>query len=380
MTHTVERVALKSPSPGTERYLTVHRFGTPGARPKAYFQAALHANEWPGLMALHHLIPMLDEADKAGKIKGEVIVLPYANPIGMNQWMGGAAPGRYAFDGSGNFNRNWPDLSDAVAAHLDGELSGDASVDVPRVRDALISAVGDLSRRTEADNWRARLLSYSIDADYVIDVHCDNESLAHIYCHVSHAEPFVDLAAAVGCPVVMLEDEAGGFSFDDSNAGVWRRLAGKVKNAESLPNACVACTLELRGKADISDALGQNDAKGIMAFLAKYDVIDGDGAAIPAGPEPYRLEEVDVITCLESGLLAYHVEVGDQVEEGQPIADLIDISAENPLEARTPLLAATSGLFFARLDQRLIEAGERIGKIAGRKPLAHRQKGNLLED
>lgn len=380
MPHTVERVALKAPSPGTERYLTVHRFGTPGARPKAYFQAALHANEWPGLMALHHLIPLLDAADKEGRIKGEIIVLPYANPIGMNQWMGGAAPGRYAFDGSGNFNRNWPDLSGEAAAHLDGPLTGDADQDVPKVRDALSKAAAEMSRRTESDFWRAQLMSYSIDADYVIDIHCDNESLAHIYCHESHAEPFVDLAAAVGCPVVMLEDEAGGFSFDDSNAGVWRRLEGKVDKAETLPNACIACTLELRGKADINDTLGRNDAEGILSFLIKYGVVDGEAPNLPEGPQPYRLEEVDVITSEVGGLLAYHVEVGDQVEEGQIIADLIDLAAENPLEARTPIPAATSGLFFARLDQRLIEPGERIGKVAGRKPLAHRQKGSLLED
>lgn len=35
------RIALPSASPGTERTLRVHRYGTPGARPKAYVQATL---------------------------------------------------------------------------------------------------------------------------------------------------------------------------------------------------------------------------------------------------------------------------------------------------------------------------------------------------
>ena len=56
MPRVTEKIALASPSPGTRRSLKVHRFGAPGARPKAYFHAALHADEWPGLLTLNHLI------------------------------------------------------------------------------------------------------------------------------------------------------------------------------------------------------------------------------------------------------------------------------------------------------------------------------------
>ncbi len=54
MTHAVAQVALIPMSPGTARSLTVHRFGAPGARPKAYLQAGVHADEIPGLLVLHH--------------------------------------------------------------------------------------------------------------------------------------------------------------------------------------------------------------------------------------------------------------------------------------------------------------------------------------
>ncbi|MEZ5600227.1 MAG: hypothetical protein R3F36_04160 [Candidatus Competibacteraceae bacterium] len=43
-----DHLELPAPAPGTRRALRVHRYGTPGARPKAYFQAALHADEIPG--------------------------------------------------------------------------------------------------------------------------------------------------------------------------------------------------------------------------------------------------------------------------------------------------------------------------------------------
>ncbi|MDW3208031.1 MAG: M14 family metallopeptidase [Alphaproteobacteria bacterium] len=380
MTHSVERIPLKSPSPGTERFLTVHRFGERDARPKTYLQAALHADEWPGLMALNHLIPMLAEADAAGRITGEIVVLPYANPIGLSQRIGGAAAGRYAQDGSGNFNRNWPDLSAGAASYLNGALSGDAERDVPAMRAALLKAVGDLSTRTDTAHWRAQLLSLSIDADHVIDIHCDNESLAHLYCHRRHADQGVALAAYSDIPIVLLEEEAGGFSFDDCNAGVWRRMGDLVENGNSLPMACFGCTLELRGKDDISDELGHSDATGLYNFLIAQGAISGDAPEMPDAPEPYRLEEVDTVTALESGLLAYKADVGEMVREGQVLAELIDISAADPTKGRTVLRSETDGIFFARVDLRLVEAGERIGKVAGRKPLASRQQGALLED
>lgn len=380
MTHSVERIALKSSAPGTERFLTVHRFGTPGARPKAYLQAALHADEWPGLMALHHLIPKLAAADAAGEVMGEIIVLPYANPIGLDQRLGSAAPGRYAFDGSGNFNRGWPDLSAAAATALRGPLTGDAARDVPAMRAALLGAVAGLSTRTDVMGWEAQLLALSIDADAVIDIHCDQESLAHLYCHASHADIARDMAAAIGIPVTMLEDEAGGFSFDDANAGVWRRMEGKVDKGETLPMPCFGCTLELRGKDDVSDELGRADAEGLMRFFAARGYLAPLTEALDNPPEPYRLEEVDVIASPVAGLLAYRAEIGDEVVNGQPIADVIDIAAEDPTTARTTLVSRTDGLFFARVDLRLIRPGERIGKVAGRAPLEHRKSGALLED
>jgi predicted deacylase len=116
------RIVLPSMTPGTGRHLTVYRFGKAGARPKAYLQASIHANELPGAMALHHLLPMLVEAERRGRIQGEVVVVPVVNPIGLSQLVGNNHLGRYDFLGRDNFNRNWHDLSEAVAKRVDGKL------------------------------------------------------------------------------------------------------------------------------------------------------------------------------------------------------------------------------------------------------------------
>jgi len=64
MSKSIERIALPVVSPGTVRHLTIHRYGKRDARPKAYLQAAVHADETPGLLVQHHFIRMLDEAER----------------------------------------------------------------------------------------------------------------------------------------------------------------------------------------------------------------------------------------------------------------------------------------------------------------------------
>ncbi len=55
---------------GVVHQVTAFRYGTPGARPKAYLQAGLHADEFPGMLALHILRPMLARAAERGLIRG----------------------------------------------------------------------------------------------------------------------------------------------------------------------------------------------------------------------------------------------------------------------------------------------------------------------
>ena len=68
MPHVKRTITLPRMTPGTDRQIVVHRFGRAGARPKVYLQAAIHANELPGAMLLHHLMPLLVAADRAVRI------------------------------------------------------------------------------------------------------------------------------------------------------------------------------------------------------------------------------------------------------------------------------------------------------------------------
>src|SRR6185503_20888700 len=181
MPHSKRRIPLPAMTPGTCRSIVYHRFGRAGARPKAYLQASIHANELPGAMALHHLMPMLVEADRRGRIRGEIIIVPTINPIGLSQLAGSTHLGRYDFLGRENFNRNWLDLSGAVAERVGAKLGRNPADNVVLIRKAALAALAAMEPATELQTLRVEAMKLSVDADIVLDLHCDMQAVLHLF-------------------------------------------------------------------------------------------------------------------------------------------------------------------------------------------------------
>jgi predicted deacylase len=78
-------------------------------------------------------------------------------------------------------------------------------------------------------------------------------------------------------------------------------------------------------------------------------------------------------------LLAYCVELGDRVEKGDRIADLIQLDGDGAFVARTPLLAGASGQVISRKINKYVWANANVAKIVGTEILESRS-GNLLSD
>lgn len=380
-TSTVQ-IALPSPAPGTERMLRVHRYGTPGARPKAYFQAALHADEIPGLLVAQHLLRQLEQAQAEGRIIGEVVVVPVANPIGLNQHLNGRLLGRFDFESTGNFNRSFPDLTLAALERLRGRLSADDPVvNVTIIREALQMALAKRSAERETETLKQVLLGLAIDADFVFDLHCDSEALLHLYASQWQRDDAVALGAEIGAAAVLLEEEPGGNPFDEACAGPWWKLREALAAEGPVPLACFATTVELRGQADVSDECAVADAAALLRFLQRRGVIVRDpGSAPELRCEPTPLNGVDVLTAPAAGVLVYHKQLGETVAAGEIVAELVDPLGEPLGRARTPICSAASGLLFARTTERLVRPGQKFCKVAGQEPLSHRQVGKLLED
>ncbi|MBC7800716.1 MAG: succinylglutamate desuccinylase/aspartoacylase family protein, partial [Gemmatimonadaceae bacterium] len=258
-------IVLDGGMPGTTHAIRMWRFGTPGAAPKVYVQAGLHADEVPGMLVAWHLIRLLQAHDAAGRVVGEVVVVPMANPIGLAQRVLGGGIGRFALADGVNFNRDYPGLADSAAQLVDGQLSDDPADNVSVIRAALLQANAATTPATPAGHLKKALLGLALDADLVLDLHCENEGVVHLYTSTPLADRCAALSALLGAEAVLLAAQSGGDPFDEACSRPWLDLQARF--GSPIPLACCAVTVELRGEADVGHALASADADALLGAM-----------------------------------------------------------------------------------------------------------------
>lgn len=354
--------------------LSSFHFGQPGSGKKVYIQAALHADEVPGMLVSQFLRRELLALEKAGKLHGEVILVPAANPIGLSQAIHGAPFGRFDLSTGINFNRAYRHVADELKTTLAGKLGQDAETNVALIRSHARDAIAAWQPRTDAETLKKTLLGMAIDADIVLDLHCDNEAALHIYTGTPLAERIAPLAALLGARAVLLELAAGEEPFDEACSRVWWDLDAHFQGAYPIPMACLSTTVELRGEVEVSYALAERDAQALLCFLAIEGVLELDNANEPLPAPlcaPTPLAGVEPILAPHAGVLVYLREMGDVLAAGDALADVID-----PVSGVTTTLRCTvAGVFFARSAHRHVLRGMNVGKVAG--AIAYRG-GSLL--
>lgn len=369
-------IALPSPAAGTSRSLGYLRFGQPGQGPKAYIQASLHADELPGMLVAHHLRTLLGGLEAQGKLLGEVILVPAANPVGLAQTLLGTSQGRFDLRTGQNFNRMFHDLSHDVWQRVRTQLGPDAGVNRGLIRAAIRTSLADPQRdqaaRDELSAQRLALMRLAADADVVLDLHCDCESLLHLYTGTPLWERVAPLAGLLGAHVALLETESGDDPFDEACSRIWWDIAALADGQYPIPLACLAATIELRGFIDVNHATAARDAAAILDYLRLQGMVAGPlSQAVPAACEPTPLAGCMPVAAPSAGLVVYLRELGENVRAGEPLIDLID-----PLSGSVQqLLAPVDGYCFARENRRYVAPGTRLTKVAGKHAL---RNGPLL--
>lgn len=362
---------LLSPSLGHQRNLVSFQFGDPQARPKVYLQASLHAEELPGMLVAHHLRAALEQAEREGRLRGQVVLVPAANPIGLAQRLDHKAMGRFELETAQNFNRHYPDLAGAVFEMVRDCMGPDGAANVARVRRAVADWLLALQPRTELESLRRQLLLLAHDADVVLDMHCDWEAALHLYAEDACWAPLAPLAWLLGCKAVLLARDSGGGSFDECLSGLWWQLADRLKAhgvTHPLPQACASSTLEFRGELDVSHGLAAADAAAIMAYLIHLGVIDGPKPTIPAPScQATPLAGSETLNTPVPGVVVFHARAGDALAVGDLVAEVIDPTAPGASRVHR-VCAGVAGVLYATVGERYCVAGGEIGKIAGAKP------------
>ena len=368
-TRSTEAYRLPAASMANTRTLTILRYGAGTGGPKAYIQAGLHADEAPGYLVMHHLIAELDRIDEQGGFRGEIVLVPAANPIGVAQWRDDGLQGRFCFSDGTNFNRGYPDLTDAVAERIQDRLGADPQTNVARIRRALGEALDEIKAEDEAAHLKLKLLACAHDADIVLDLHCDYQALMHVYIGESLWPTARDLAAWMGAVVTLLADDSGVTPFDEACSRIWWKLAERFPQ-HPVPPACLAATIELRGMADLSHTLAAEDAGNIIRFLTGRGCLAGPPTAAPAlTNDATPLAAVEHIKSPVPGVVVFLKEPGESIAAGEVVAEVINPLRSNAAKRTHSLRAAADGILFARSADRFARPGRILAKIAGRRPL-----------
>jgi predicted deacylase len=339
--------------------LPVIRYRGASGRPGAYLQAALHADEQPGVAALHELAGLLNRAEANGRLLRDVVLVPFANPIGLHQVVDGRHMGRFHLGSGTNFNRAFPlPPTDQVAGQGHGKPAPVEHAAPSRSDQALKVALAQLAA----------------GSDVILDLHCDKESLLYAYCHAELWPGARDLAARLGAAAVLLwaGPEEGGAAFEE--AVTLDRLPVRA----SRP--FLSATVELRGQSDVDPALARADARALYEVLGDRNILhDPTIGPCPAWNGPaIRQDHVVNVSAPALGTLLFDRPLGARVAEGEVIARIL--AAPGDAAGEVSVRAPAAGLLLIRARDRLARPGETIATLVTDRPAKGAVIGRTLSN
>ena len=307
------------------------------------------------MLAAHHLLALLRAHEAAGRVAGEIVVVPLANPIGLGQRVLGTAVGRFHLADGGNFNRDFPLLTPDI------EWTDDADANRTAFRAALLAANAAVAATTPVQHLKQTLLGLALDADTVLDLHCDTQAPVHLYTLTPAADAVMPLAALLGARAVLLATESGGDPFDEACSRPWL-LARERQPDRPVPLACTSATVELRGRADVSHSFAEIDAAALAGYMIVVGAIAAPRPVLPTPLcSPTPLSACEPLVTPVAGIVVFRLAAGDRVAAGQIVADVVDPAAGTCVQVR----AQSAGLVFSLTTDRFAAPGQRLGEIAG---------------
>jgi len=260
--------------------------------PTVYIQSSLHGSEIQGYLVCIKLL----EYFNINPPRGNITIVPLCNPYGIQQKVGSFTHGRFDPWTGENWNRNFTELtclSKNHQIHEDQIILEDFFKNAPQQ-----SSLTNLKKlfkdllSTKLKNQLLQNISYgkklstqlqllASPADIVLDLHCDTDSLPHIY------SPEYALTAALDLqiPYIISIPEVFADAMDEACFMPWVHFTksyNEIMNPEiSIENPFLAFTLELGSEENIDKKSAQQQLEGILSFLAANQVITKNKSISP---------------------------------------------------------------------------------------------------
>jgi len=274
--------------------------------------AGQHPGEYVGMQTAIRVATSVKPDDLAGCL----VALPVLNPFGVRE----KAPYICPFDGL-NMNRLWP-----------GNVGG------------------TVGQRTVHAVWNSAIKR----ADYLIDLHGGDmpeyQADYAIFFETGKQDAdktSMEMAKHFGAPYVRRSSISEG----GKDNGPAARMAMQIRGIPSI-------VTEVGDAAALDLQRLEQNTEGLFNVMRLLSMLDGSPQTPPAGQR--EMVSRTPVLCSRSGLSMLHVEIGQSVEESEPIADLIDPFGDLVETIVSPCKGDVVQLFY----QGWMNEGEIITKIA----------------
>jgi uncharacterized protein len=361
-----QRKALVAATLATARDLVSLHFGDGALGERVYIQASLHADETPAMLVAWALKQRLLELEAEGRLRGEIVLVPLANPIGLSQHILGQFVGRFEANSGHNFNRGFPmPAAQALIERIGTRFShDDAEKNTRLLRETVCEMLDEMRAKNEFESLRLRLLTLASAADVVLDLHCSLEATMHLYTSPASWPDIEPLARYLDANSVLLATDSGGQSFDEIHNLLWNEVRALLGESVPIDAPNIAATLEHRGQRNVGYETAECDADAIVEFLIARGVIEGHARELPPlAQQATPLAGSEQLIAPVSGIVVYRAEVGARLSAGDAVFDIVD-----PLTDRvTTITTRNDGVFYMRRAIRFVTAGAPMGRVTGAK-------------
>ncbi len=366
MQPSIETIPLLTLASGDRLNLKLYRYHGAKTGKKCYVQANLHGGEIVGNGVIYQLMQWLDHITQT-QLTGEICLVPVCNPLGTNQRSHFFATGRYnPYDGRDwnrifwDYEKNCPDLPDFVQSQLNLDAATIQQNFRTRQRQAFEAAHQQIQSPRSApwrEQYRYRLQSLCLDADYVLDLHSSsNQGLPYLYCFASRETS----GNWFGFDYGILMTSYDGDAFDEAFMKPWLALEQEFeRQGRPIKFDVEAYTLEL-GSGMVMEANAVDQAmKGVINFWVAQGLLTLPNYQIFSHPTKYGdRQQIEAYYAPSGGFVTRHVALKQWVKKGDILYELLQFN--HPLPETLTIKAETDGLVFDVWINQSVNQGEYV--------------------
>ena len=209
-----------------------------------------------------------------------------------------------------------------------------------------------------SEQYRAKLQSLCLDADYVIDIHCSsNQGMDFLYCFASREEAAQYFLLEYG----ILMTDYDGDAFDEAFLKPWLALERELNNlGKKIKFDLESWTLELGSGMTMNPESIAKGVEGIKNYLSYKKVLT---TASPLNSKPIKLLTRNAINSYyapRGGMIQNRLPLKTQVKPGDRIYQLLSFNKKKQLPEVIDIHAETDGLVFDISTNQCVNQGEYV--------------------